>query len=77
MHGNLKDMEAPNYAAAAQRMAEAIEAFLAIPEFTDDKRLCRFVGRPQYFDLIVARRRYLDELEGRSRLPGDNLNGLY
>jgi hypothetical protein len=58
-------------------MAEAIQAFLAIPEFREDKRFCRFVGRPEYFDLIVARRRYLDELEGRSRLPGDPLNGLH
>jgi hypothetical protein len=58
-------------------MAQAIEAFLAIPELTHDKSFCRFVGRPEYFDLIVARRRYLDELEGRSRLPGDPLNGLH
>jgi hypothetical protein len=67
----------PNYAAAALRMAQAIEAFLAIPELTHDKSFCRFVGRPEYFDLIVARRRYLDECEGRARIPGDPLNGLH
>jgi hypothetical protein len=75
MHGSLKDHERPDYAAAAQRMAEAIEAFLRLPEFRTDKQLCRFIGRPQYFDLIVARRRYLDECEGRARIPGDPLNG--
>jgi hypothetical protein len=65
MHGSLKDHERPDYASAAQRMAEAIEAFLAMPDLKDPRR-ARFVGAPQYFDLIVARRRYLDEIEGRA-----------
>jgi hypothetical protein len=78
MHGTLgKDHERPDYASAAKRMAEAIQAFLSIPELTHDKSFCRFVGRPEYFDLIVARRRYLDEMEGRARLLGDELNGLH
>jgi hypothetical protein len=77
MHGSLEKPLWPDYEAAAKRMAEAIQAFLSIPELTHDKSFCRFVGRPEYFDLIVARRRYLDELEGRARLPGDPLNGLH
>jgi hypothetical protein len=75
MHGKVEKWLEPDYAAAAQRMAEAIEAFLRLPEFRTDKHMCRFVGKPQYFDLIVARRRYLDECEGRARIPGDPLNG--
>lgn len=67
----------PNYAAAAKRMAEAIEAFLSIPDLQKDKQLCRFVGRPEFFDLIVARRRYLDELDGLARRPQDPVNGLH
>jgi hypothetical protein len=57
-------------------MSEAIEAFLKMPDL-DDPRLARFVGAPQFFDLKVARRRYLDELDGRARRPGDPLNGLH
>lgn len=66
----------PDHEAAAQRMAEAIERFLAMPQLKD-KRLTTLAGAPETFDLKVAHRRYLDELDGLARRPYDPLNGLH
>jgi hypothetical protein len=57
-------------------MSEAIERFLAMPQLKDP-RLASFAGAPETFDLVVARRRYLDELERLARRPYDSVNGLH
>jgi hypothetical protein len=66
----------PDHEAAAQRMAEAIHRFLKMPQLKD-KRLSSLAGAPETFDLVVARRRYLDELDRLARRPYDPLNGLH
>jgi hypothetical protein len=66
----------PDHEAAAQRMAEAIERFIAMPQLRDP-RLASLTGAPETFDLKVARRRYLDEIEGLARRPYDPINGLH
>jgi hypothetical protein len=57
-------------------MAQAIERFLKMPQLKDPK-LSSFAGAPETFDLVVARRRYLDEVEHLARRPYDPLNGLH
>jgi hypothetical protein len=57
-------------------MAQAIERFMKMPQLKDP-RLAAFAGAPETFDLVVARRRYLDEVEGLARRPYDPVNGLH